>query len=112
MRETAADRSAITNLIVRHMPDRIVQQGMVFSNLGTALDVAPPRERTDRQSPIIEPDRCEIREASDIDQSRRRSETVCQHWNQTLSARDDLRFALILTQQSNRMLHAFSPVIC
>ena len=48
MRETAANGSAVANLIVRHMPDRIVQQGMVFANLSTALDVAPPRERTDR----------------------------------------------------------------
>lgn len=111
MRETAANGSAVANLIVRHMPDRIVQQGMILLDFNTALDVAPPRQRTDRQSLIIEPDRREIREPSDIDQSRRRSETVGQHWNQTLSARDDFGFALILAEQSNRMLDAFSPMI-
>src|ERR1700757_5124942 len=78
MRETAANGSAVANLIVRHMPDRLVQQGMILTDLKTALDIAPPRQRTDRQPLIIEPDRREIREPSDIDQGRRRGETIGQ----------------------------------
>ena len=113
VRDVAADRGRVANNGIGDHSCRVVQQRIPFAHDGGLLEVRLPRQRSDVQRSVTLLDVFESIDSTDVDEHARRGKAELQHRDETLSARQDFRFAAVLgcEQREGRYVCAGSPGI-
>ena len=104
MRETAADRAALADLIMRDMRHRRLEQRLRRQKTRVGFDVAPANARAEGRAAGVDLDVAQARHLAQIDQAVRRSEPKGEDRHETLAAGDDLRLVVRLGQKGQRLI--------
>ena len=88
MREAAADRAAIADLIVGDVTDGSRDQRTGAAQTGMVFQFAPPHHRADRYAGFADRDVVKSRDAAQVDEHTWIGQAKGQDWNKTLAARD------------------------
>ena len=90
MRDRTADRSAVANLVMRDVLDRLGKQRMADGKPGIAFDIAPSDPGAEANTILADANRIEILQMFQIDQQFRCSQAVREHRHQALTAGNHL----------------------
>ena len=94
MGETAADRAAIADLVMRDVADRLPQQRMRRRQPPIVLDVAPAHQGAEAHAVVADVDIAEPGNAPQIDEQARRRQAEGENRHQALPAGDDGRLGI------------------
>ena len=99
MRDAAADRAAVADLVVRDMRHRGLEQRMRGVEPLVVENVAPARQRAEPDAVGADLDLAQVLELPQIDQQRRPRHAERHHRHQALAAGQRLRLAVVGGEQ-------------
>jgi hypothetical protein len=103
VRETAADRAALTDREMADSRGGFGEQRTCIAHIGARGDIMVARHRADAQHLLVTLDARDIGHSRQIDEMRRSSKTHVHHWRQRLAARDDLCVESELREKRERL---------